>query len=294
MLFFRYIVGRQESVHPQIHPGFQFPCGLPALYLVQGFFHQLTVHIITDRSQMTVLFRSKDIARTADFQVPHRDTETGAELRKLPDSRQPLLGRFRQHMVRPHREVGIGLPVAPAHPAPQLIKLAEAEPFRVIHNQGICVRHVQAVFNNGCAQQHVIVAVVEVQHHVFQLVFLHLPVGHAHPGFRHQCPQPLIEAADAPHPVVQKVDLSAPAEFTQDGVPDQGIGILRNHGLYRDPLFRRGFQHTHVTDARHRHMQGPRNRRRAQGEHVHLPLHVLDNFLMGHAEALLLVHDEQA
>ena len=122
----------------------------------------------------------------------------------------------------------------------------------------------------------------------------HLPVGHADARLRHQRPQPLIEAPDAPHPVVQEVHLPAPADFPQDGVPDQRVGILRHHRLHRDSLLRRGFQHAHVPDTCHAHVQRPRDRRRAQRQHVHLPLHVLDDFLVRHAEALLLVYDEQS
>ena len=149
---------------------------------------------------------------------------------------------------------------APADPAPQLVQLAEAEAFRVIDDQGVRAGNVQAVFDDGRAQQHVVAAGIEVHHHVLQLVLPHLPVGNPDTRFGHQRPQALMELFNAPDPVVQEVDLPAAAEFPQDRVPDQRVGIFGHHRLHGNPFLRRRLQHAHVPDARHGHMQGPRNR----------------------------------
>ena len=122
----------------------------------------------------------------------------------------------------------------------------------------------------------------------------HLSVRHTDMGFRHQGPQPFVEPLDTAYPVVQEIHLAAPADLPQDRVPDQGVGILRHDCLDGDPVFRRCFQDAHVPDPGHAHMQRPGNGCGAQRQHVHLPFHVLDGFLVCHTEALLLVHDEQA
>ena len=242
---------------------------------------------------MAVLLRAEDIPSAADFQIPHGDPEAGAKLGKFPDGRKPLLGRFREDPVLADRKVGIGLAVAPADPAPQLIQLAEAEALRVIDDQGIGQGHVQAVFDNRRTEEHVVISVIEIHHHVLELMLPHLAVGHADPDLRHQHPQPLIEPFDTLDPVIEKINLAPAARLPQDRVPDQGIGIFRDHRLDGNPLLRRGFQHAHIPDTGHAHMQRSGNRRRRQGQHVHLALHVLDDFLMGHAETLLLVDDQQ-
>ena len=50
----------------------------------------------------------------------------------------------------------------------------------------------------------------------------------------------------------------------------------------------------HVPDAGQRHVQRPGNGRSGERQHVHALGKLLQPLLMGDAEALLLVHDEQA
>jgi hypothetical protein len=64
--------------------------------------------------------------------------------------------------------------------------------------------------------------------------------------------------------------------------------------LDRQTVARRRFDDGHVSNPRQRHVQRPRNRRRRHREHVDFLAHLLDAFLVRHAEALLFVDDEQA
>ena len=59
----------------------------------------LAVLIISDRFHVTMLLCSQQIARAADFQIPHRNTQSGSQLRKFPDRFQTLLGIFLQNFV---------------------------------------------------------------------------------------------------------------------------------------------------------------------------------------------------
>ena len=83
---------------------------------------------------MPVLFRPQNIARTADFEIAHGDTEARAELRELPDGFEALLRRLRQTPFRADGEVRIRLPVAPPDAPAQLIELAQPEAIRVKDN----------------------------------------------------------------------------------------------------------------------------------------------------------------
>ena len=172
--------------------------------------------------------------------------------------------------------------------------MGQAEPVGVAHDEGIGPGHVQAGFDDGGAQQHVVLALVEVQHHVLQGVLPHLTVAHGDAGLGHQFFQPGEHHLDGLHPVVQHVHLAAPGQLPQDGVPHQAVGILHHVGLHRVALLRRGAQKAHVPDAHHGHVQGAGDGGGRQGEHVDIALHLLDGFLVLDAEALLLVHHQQA
>ena len=242
---------------------------------------------------MPVLFRAQNIARTADFEVAHGDTEARAELGELADGFQPLLRRLGQTPLRADGEVRIRLPVAPPDAPAQLIELAQPEAIRVKDNQRIRRRHVQAAFDDGRAEQHVVAAAVEVHHHVLQAVFAHLPVRHADARFRHKLLQALIERADGLHRVIEEVHLSPARHLAQNRVANHAVVVVNHACLHRQSFLRRRFQHRHIADADHRHVQRARNRRGGERQHIHLMLHVLDDFLMLHAKSLLLVHNQQ-
>src|SRR5207253_743356 len=54
------------------------------------------------------------------------------------------------------------------------------------------------------------------------------------------------------------------------------------------------FDHAHVAQAGEGHREGPRDRRRGQRQYVDSLPKLLEPLLMGDAEALLLVHNDQA
>ena len=70
--------------------------------------------------------------------------------------------------------------------------------------------------------------------------------------------------------------------------------LLRTHiRQHRVAILRRGEDRRHLADARHRHLQRAGNRGRGHRQHVHVRAQRLDVLLVFHAEALLLVHDDQ-
>ena len=70
--------------------------------------------------------------------------------------------------------------------------------------------------------------------------------------------------------------------------------MLHDEGLHRHTVLRRFLERGHVADAGERHVQRARDGRGREREHVDRAAHLLDVLLVCHAEALLLVHDEQA
>ncbi len=65
-------------------------------------------------------------------------------------------------------------------------------------------------------------------------------------------------------------------------------------GADGSPALGRGLDHGDVPQAGERHLQGARDGRGRQGQDVHLQLHLAQELLLLDAEALLLVHDQQA
>ena len=101
-------------------------------------------------------------------------------------------------------------------------------------------------------------------------------------------------AVDGLHTVVQVVDLPAARKLAPDGFGDHAPIVLEYIGLHRLTVLRRHLDGRHIADARQRHVQCARNGRRGERERVHLLGKLLELFLVRHAEALLLVDDEQS
>ena len=99
---------------------------------------------------------------------------------------------------------------------------------------------------------------------------------------------------DAVHAVVHEIDLPAALQFLLDRRLNQLVVPTRDHRLNRHAVFRRSLDHAHVAQPDQRHVQRARNRRRRHGQHVDLLAHLLDAFLVPHAESLLLIDNQQS
>ena len=120
-------VGVPGGVHRRIDEGL----GLPARGLVHRLADELAVVFVAHVGQMPMLLRAQEAPRAADLQISHSQPISGPELGELPHRQQPLLGRLGQGPALGHGEVGVGDPVRPAHPAPELVELGKAQLVRV-------------------------------------------------------------------------------------------------------------------------------------------------------------------
>ena len=184
--------------------------------------------------------------------------------------------------------------VAASDAAPQLVKLGQAEAVGPVDDDGVHVGHIEAGFDYGRADQDVGLPVGESHHDVFQFRLRHLAVADEDARFRHQFAQLLGDVVDGPDAVVEEENLPVAFQFPEDCFPDRLAAVLGNEGFDREARFRRGVDHAHVPHAGQRHVQCAWDGRGAQRQHVHLGPHLLEPFLMGHAEAVLLVDDDQA
>ena len=101
----------------------------------------------------------------------------------------------------------------------------------------------------------------------------------------------LVEVLDARADVE---GLAAAIVLAQDRLA-QDHGIVGQHeGAHGQAIDRRRRDQAHLAHAGERHLQGARDRRRCQGQHVDVGAQLLQALLLRDAEMLLLVDDEQA
>ena len=123
---------------------------------------------------------------------------------------------------------------------------------------------------------------------------VHLPVGLGEAGAGDQAAQPLGDLGQGLDPVVEEERLASALDLALDRPPDQVLVPGADVGADRPPPLGRRLDHRDVAQAGERHLQGARDRRRREGEHVDLQLQLAQQLLLLDAEALLLVDDQQA
>ena len=243
---------------------------------------------------MPRLLRAQKAARAADLQIAHGDAEAGVELRKLADGAQALFGDLAQLAPAPERQVRARAPVRAAHAPAQLVQLGKAHAVGVLDDEGIHVRNVDAGLDDGRADQDLRLARDHALHDRRELLLVHLAVRHIYDRAVEHLRDAQGSALDVFNAVVQVVHLPAALQLAAHGVAQHVPVVLHNEGLHRDAVLRRLFDGGHVADAGQGHVQRARDGRGREREHVDRAAHLLDVLLVRHAEALLLVDDEQA
>ena len=110
----------------------------------------------------------------------------------------------------------------------------------------------------------------------------------------HEFLQRVRQAVDRLDAVVDHEHLAAAGQLLADGV-GQDLALVR-HDVRGDrvAVARCRLDHREVAHTEQRHLQGARNRSGGHRQHVDVLLELLEPLLLGHAEALLLVDDQQA
>ena len=285
---------RQIGVHCNVHQavalvrrrGLAFSGG-------DGLVEHLHIQLIAHRLHVPVLAVPQKAARAADLEIPHGDAEPRPETGELPDGRKPLGRHLGQHLVPLEGEVGVGLAVGPPHPPADLVQLGQPHPVGILDDQSVAVAHVHAGLDQGGADQHVNLVVQQLLPHRGNLFLGHLAVGNADARPRHQLAHPGGALLDGLHPVVQVIDLPAPAQLPADRLGHNALVVFQHIGLDGLALKGRLLNGAHVPDARERHVQRAGNGGGAQGQHIHANEVFLELFLVLDAEPLLLVNDDQ-
>ena len=101
----------------------------------------------------------------------------------------------------------------------------------------------------------------------------------------------LVDGFDA---VVEEEHLAAAFHLAADGVADDAFVVGADGGGNRHPVRRRGVDGGHVARAHQRHVERARDRRGGECQHIHLAEELFELLLVGDAEALLLIDDDEA
>ena len=84
---------------------------------------------------------------------------------------------------------------------------------RLIDDDRVDRRNIDAGFNNRRAEKHIVLMLIEILHIFFKHGFAHLSMGGDNPGFGHkslELPGDLLHARDAPG---DEIDLAAALQF---------------------------------------------------------------------------------
>ena len=171
-----------------------------ALELGDRLFQHLLVELEADFLDVAGLLLAEQVAGAANVEVVAGELEAGAERVERLQHLQPPLGRVGQLAVGRQREQRIGAHLGAPDAAAQLVELRQAEHVGAVHDQRVGGRNVEAGFDDGRRQQHVVLAVVEGVHDVVEFARRHLAVGDRDLQFRHDSLQELLdlgEVADA-------------------------------------------------------------------------------------------------
>ena len=189
----------------------------------------------------------------------------------------------------------VGHPAGAADAPADLVELRQTQEVGPLDDQGVGVGDVQTALDDGGGHQHVVVAAQEVQHHPLQLLLVHLAVGHAEAHRGHQLRQAGRRCGRWSPPGCAGRTTCPPRSISRSMARcDHALVVEPHVGLDGVPVARRRLDDRDVAHAGERHLQGAGDRGGRQGQHVDLQLQLAQRLLLGHAETLLLVDDDQA
>src|ERR1019366_7255517 len=103
---------------------------------------QLAIKLEADADNVTALLGSEKIPGAAQFEIAHRDPETGTKLAVLAHRRQALAGYFQQARVAVEEKVGIGLVLETPYSPAELVELRKTKAVCALDEDGVAVRNI--------------------------------------------------------------------------------------------------------------------------------------------------------
>ena len=101
------------------------------------------------------------------------------------------------------------------------------------------------------------------------------------------------DIGNALYSVVNIIHLPVSCKFSVNRLAGHLRAVFHDKCLNRPAVKRRLLQDAHVADSDQAHVKRSGNRRRRQGERIHIISHLLDFLFVRHAEPLLLVDNQK-
>ena len=175
-----------------------------------------------------------------------------------------------------------------------MVKLGKTKFVGIGNDKCVGIGDVDTVFDDGCANKHVPIALCKRHNGILECHFAHLAVRHNDFGIGEHFLEFVGKAVDGLHAVVHAVHLSATGKFARDNVGKQGVTFLHDKGFHRHTLNRWGCNCGDISYAGKGHVQCTRNGCCAHCKYVNGRFESFDFFLVFYAKTLFLVQHKQA
>ena len=228
-----------------------------------------------------------------------RDLEAGAELGEPLQRLEPLLRLVVMRVVLGARAGSSRRARASGRCGRAAGRAGPGRSVGAVDEHRVGARDVEAPLDDRRADQHVELAVDEVDHHLLELALRpsgRAPIAMRAPSRRRVSAHALAPArGDVLAPGCGRRNLAA-ARRARARSPRAADRVVEaaDERADREPVGRRRRDDRELAQPGHRHVQRARDRRRGQRQHVDLRAQLLEPLLVGDAEALLLVDDQQA
>ncbi len=254
---------------------------------------QFRIEIESDGGNVPALHLTQDGTGSPDLQVAQGKLEPRSQIGRLADCLEPPVGILGQGLIGGMEEVSVCPLAGSAHPAPELIELGETEQVGPFHDQGVDLGQVEPGLDDGGRHHDVVLAVPEVDHHLFQLALGHLAVCDHIAGVGDKLLESGHGAVDRLDPVVHVEDLAFPEQLTTDGSRHCLVVVRADVGQDRMTVLWWGPDVGDLADPGEGHLQCSRDRSCGESEHVDAHLESFDRVLRRNSESLLLIDHEE-
>ena len=170
--------------------------------------------------------------------------------------------------------------------------MPESESIGSVDENCVDRRDIDTGLDDHCTDETVVLPFKEVEHDFLELARRHLAVSHRKPNVGQQLLEILRKPVNGLDTVVDEIDLSRALNLPSDRIDNATLVEGKDLRVDGEAILRRCVDDGHVARAHERHVQGTRNRRRCEGDHVDEVLELLDFLFVTDSETLLLVDDE--
>ena len=173
------------------------------------------------------------------------------------------------------------------------MEVAESEAMSSIDDNGIGIGDIQSALHDGGGEEHIIVIVGKIEHHLLQLVTWHSAMSYSHTGIGDTTMNEGFQFGKLTDAWGHEEHLSSAAHLKPYGFGyhfrAEGIDL----SLYGAAIGRRSLYDTQVPGSHQTELESARDRCGREGERIHIGLHLAKVFLCAHAKLLFLIDNQQ-